>query len=691
MKELFIFAKLIEEDVIRLSPAIEDPHISLLIDHKDVLKLHGTKGRNYVDFHLTKPLPLGHSYFLLVPSVGRVPLDVKDATAFKNFDEEYYFDGELGAMYRKTQTTFRLWAPLASKVVLKLKKRGDEFFSNIDMFRREKGVYEIVVKGDLDEAEYLYEVTNNEIALESIDPYAKGSMADAKSSVVLNLEKLSVKKERTNLPLIDNYTDAIIYEGHVRDMTSDLHSTIVNKGKYLGLIEENRKTEKGHRAGFDYFTSLGFTHLQLLPINDVATIDELHPENSYNWGYDPAQYFVPEGSYSSNPNDPKARVVEAQMMIEAFHKKGIRVNLDVVYNHVYDYLNSSFEKIVPGYYFRKHKNGKLQNTSYCGNDLASEKKMVHKLIVDSAKWWIDYYDVDGFRFDLMGIIDVETVREIAKYGRSKDPSFMTYGEGWNMGCETHRKLANMGNASILPEFAFFNDSYRESVKSFIAGDMAAKDHFLYSLFGSSQEWSGRLPMFKHPTQTINYVECHDNRTYFDYLEARGIKSSKEKEARCKLALATVAFSFGIPFFHMGQEIGQSKFGNENSYKAGDTINKFSYVLLDSKNMEANFFRDLLSFRSAFKSLKSPDFSKIAPHVDVKEIGGGAILVVLHDEKSFYPLKDISIFLNPTNEAINYSFEKEVTLLFTGGGKAIGTNTKLNNVLVPKESLLVVAN
>ena len=268
---------------------------------------------------------------------------------------------------------------------------------------------------------------------------------------------------------------------------------------------------------------------------------------------------------------------------------------------------------------------------------------------------------------------------------------MTYGEGWNMGCETHHKLANMGNASILPEFAFFNDSYRESVKSYIAGDMAAKDHFLFSLFGSSQEWSGRPPMFKHPTQTINYVECHDNRTFFDYLETRGIKSSKEKEARCKLALATVAFSFGIPFFHMGQEIGQSKFGNENSYKAGDTINKFSYVLLDSKHMEANFFRDLLDFRRTFKSLKSPDFSKIAPNVDVKEIGGGAILVVLHDEKSFYPFKDISIFLNPTNEAINYSFEKAVTLLFTGGGKALGTNTKLNNVLVPKGSLLVVAN
>ena len=379
------------------------------------------------------------------------------------------------------------------------------------------------------------------------------------------------------------------------------------------------------------------------------------------------------------------------MMIEAFHKKGIRINLDVVYNHVYDYLNSSFEKIVPGYYFRKHKNGRMQNTSYCGNDLASEKKMVHKLILDSAKWWIDYYDVDGFRFDLMGIIDVETVKEIAKYGKAKDSSFMVYGEGWNMGCDTNHKLANMDNANLLPEFAFFNDSFRECTKNYIAGDLHAKDSFLYSMFGSSQEWSGRAPKFKYPTQSINYVECHDNRTFYDYLDTRGISSRKEKDARCKLALAAVAFSFGIPFFHMGEEIGQSKFGNENSYKAGDTVNKFSYALLDLKIMEANFFRDLLAFRQDLLPLKSSDFTKIAPRVDVKEIGGGAILVVLHDEKSFPKFKEISLFINPSKEPINYSFEKEVTLLFTNGGKALATNTKLNNVLIPRESLLVVAN
>ncbi|MCR5692931.1 MAG: type I pullulanase, partial [Bacilli bacterium] len=669
----------------------DDPHISLLIDHKIVLKLEGQKGRNYVDFHLTKPLLLGHSYFLLVPSYGRVPLDVKDATTFKGFDETYYFDGELGAIYKKTETTFRLWAPLASKVVLKLKKKDEYYFSEIKMRRGEKGVYEITVKGDLNEAQYLYEVTNNEIALETIDPYAKGSIANARASVVLDLESLKIKKERKNLPEIKNYTDAIIYEGHVRDMTSDLHSTIVNKGEFLGLIEENRKTEKGHRAGFDYFTSLGFTHLQLLPINDFATIDEEEPEDSYNWGYDPSQYFVPEGSYSSNPNDPKARVVEAQMMIEAFHKKGIRINLDVVYNHVYDYLNSSFEKIVPGYYFRKHKNGKMQNASYCGNDFASEKKMVHKLILDSAKWWIDYYDVDGFRFDLMGIIDVETVKEIAKYGKSKDPSFMVYGEGWNMGCETEHKLANMGNANLLPEFAFFNDSYRESAKNYLSGDLNAKESFLFGLFGSSQEWSGRQPMFKRPTSTINYVECHDNRTFFDYLEQKGIKSQKDKEARCKLALASIAFSFGIPFFHMGQELHQSKFGNENSYNAGDTVNKFSYALLDLKSMEANFFRDLLAFRRSVAMLKAPDFSKVAPKVDVKDFEGGAILLVLHDEESFPGFKEISIFLNPSDAPINYCFEKEVTLLFTPGGNALPTNSKLNNVLIPKESFLVVAN
>lgn len=678
-------AKLIDKDLIRLTvdPKIDSlfKHVKIEVDHNqtyEIKPLDIKKGKEALEVTFgIKDFKLGHSYFLLVPDVGRIPLDVTKMTELEDFDEEFFYEGELGAIYTKKETTFKVWAPLASSVLVKFDDRI------LPLKREEKGVWSLSVKGDLDGVRYTYLVTNNEVTVETIDIYAKGSIENSLKSVVLDLDKLSVKK-KGNLPTLKSYSDAIIYEGDVRDMTIDKHSDIEHKGTFLGLCEKGRKSEKGNPAGFDYYSSLGFTHLQLLPIFDFKTIDEIKPSKNYNWGYDPIQYFVPEGSYSSDARDPKARIVEAQQMIEAFHEKGIRIVSDVVFNHVYEYLSSPFEKTVPNYYFRKLHNGKMANTSWCGNDLASEKPMVRKLIVDACKWWMNYYNVDGFRFDLMGIVDSETIREIQRLGLEKDPSFMVYGEGWNMGGEVKVPLANMENHELLPGVAFFNDTFREEAKRYTSGEWFARDPFKYVLTGSKGK-------FNNHNQSINYVECHDNNTYFDYLEGKkGISSLDEKINRSKLALAALALSAGVPFFHMGQEIAQSKFGVENSYNAGDVINKFSNTLCDERREMVTYFQDLLKLRKKLISLIGSDFSNMDDKISIKDIGGAAFLVTLNTRNSLSPYTEINIFINTTDQSFSYNFGTHVDLLFTSGGSAEDTKTKLSNVLVPKQSLLVLA-
>lgn len=656
-------------------------HTKIEIDHfetKEIVPLEITETEEYVEaiFEI-EGFEFGHSYFFLFNDIGRIPLNASKATEFEGFDEEFFYDGELGAIYEKDKTTFKVWAPLASSVLVKFDDGSHP------LIRGEKGVWSLLIEGDLKGKAYTYLITNNEVTVETIDVYAKASTENSLRSVVLDLEELKVPKTN-GLPSYKSPSEAIIYEGNVRDMSIDSHSDIVSKGTFLGLIEKGRKTEKGNSAGFDYYSSLGFTHLQLLPIFDFKTVDETNPSSTYNWGYDPIQYFVPEGSYSSDAKDPKARIVEAQKMIEAFHEKGIRIVSDVVFNHVYEYLSSPFEKTVPNYYFRKLDNGKMSNASWCGNDLASEKPMVRKLIVDAAEWWMDYYNVDGFRFDLMGLIDVDTIKEIQRLGLEKDPSFLVYGEGWNMAGNLATPLANMDNSSLLPKVAFFNDSFREDAKRYAGGEWFARDDFKMALLGSENK-------FDDLSQSINYVECHDNHTFFDYLEGKkAITGLEEKINRSKLSLALIALSLGVPFFHMGEEIAQSKFGVENSYNSGDIINKFSNTLRDKRCDMVNYFQDLLKSRKRLLSLFNGDLALLKENMKVKDIEGAAMMINIKIPNNESLYGEISIFINPADQSFSYNFETDVDLLFTSGGNAINTKTKLSNVLVPKHSMLVLA-
>src|SRR5574344_1175067 len=484
-------------------------------------------------------IELGNDYYISIESFGYVPLSVNDATSFPGFDEEYYYGGnDLGFTYNKEFTTWKIWAPLASRVILFLKK-DDEIFTTYKMERTSNGVFVITLKGDFDGYKYRYQVTNSGLTIQTTDPYAKASTANGHDSCVVDFNKVQIDLLRQRVPTYEHYVDTIIYELNVRDFTIDSHTNITYKGKFLGLSELGKTTEKGNPAGLDYLKSLGITHVQLLPIFDFKTVDELHPDLTYNWGYDPQQYFVPEGSYSTNPNDPYCRIRECKQMVRDFHKAGIKVNMDVVYNHVYLYDHSVFEGVVPNYYFRKQKNGLLSVASGCGNELDTERPMVRKLIIDSCRHWIKEYGVDGFRFDLMGLIDIETINQISAMAKSYESDFMIYGEGWNMPSSLEEsKRCAIVNAFKIPDVMFFNFSFRDIVRGpngfdksnepgYLLGNLGYYEGFKFALLGSCVDYC--FPKrFANANQSLNYVECHDNQALYDKIKGCLPKAS-EKE------------------------------------------------------------------------------------------------------------------------------------------------------------------
>ena len=698
MKDTFAQARLVDKDLIRLAvfsslglPALD---ARLLKDGKELLPLNLLKsvsaGADFIfDFKTSSPLKLGHSYFLKT-SVGLFPLDVSLATEFPGFDEEFDATNEiLGPICDQNRSSLCLYAPLASKVYLKIRKSDAELASLFKMERSSNGCFRLTLEGDWRLAIYTFLVTNSETTIETIDPYAKGSTQNSKESVLISLSDFKETEGKRPLPLLSSLSEAIIYEGSVRDLTICPSTDIEHKGRFLGLIERGRKTKEGHPAGFDYLAGLGFTHLQLLPIFDFATVDETNPSTSYNWGYDPAQYFVPEGSYASHLEDPLSRIVDLKKMIEAYHDAGIRIVMDVVFNHVYDFANSSFEKCVPNFYFRKRENGSLSNASGCGNVLFSERPMVRKLIYDAARFWIDFYGVDGFRFDLMGLLDQETIRQIWEYAKKKDPSFVLYGEGWEMGGDSKEELMTLKTASDNPSIGFFNDSFRESAKRLVLGDVWEKENFLSSFLGSSVPFKGRTPRFRYASQSINYLECHDNETLYDYLAIKNnIKDGDELRQRVRFGISLTLFSFGVPFIHAGEEIGLSKFGHDNTYNAGDAFNQFDYDLLDERWDSSSFLRHCISLRKALQWLQNKEPSKFVDCFSFEYVNDG-LRFCIEGREFLKDFDECNIFINPSDKPFVSTLDADQTLLLMQGD-TLPKGIKGQSILVPKFSLLISA-
>ncbi len=552
--------------------------------------------------------------YFIIQGEEKVPLIFSDCVRDPRFDEMFFYDGFLGFEYTNSKTSFRVWSPIATKAILLLD--DDE----IEMTRSE-GVWEVSVERDCDKLPYKYKVWIHHKWVESIDPYAISSSANGSSSFVIDLQKANVDLFLNSLNPVDSYTDAVIYEMHIRDFTYE-DASVTNKGKFIGLLE----SEIG---GLEYLESLGVTHIQLMPINDFQTVDETDQFAKYNWGYDPSQYNVPEGSYSIDPSDPYSRIIELKTLIAEFHKRGLRVNMDVVYNHVYDVLTHPFNLTMPGYYFRYNNEGTLSNGTGCSNDTESRRRMVSKYIIDSILYWNKEYGIDGFRIDLMGIHHIDLINDIRTNRNKIDKSLRKYSEGWNLNTALHdNEKAIIPNHLELGNVGFFNDKFRNFLKGelFIdkslglISDNKQSYRLGYFLCGSIIDFEDEA-YFKEPYHSINYVECHDDFTLFDKLIDVNEENIKEKQ---RLVIALILISQGIPFLHSGIEFLRTKFGEHNSYDKSDEINKINWDLVLEHNDLIEYTKQLIKLRKLYPHFRLASKEDIRDCVKINVLSLGVV-------------------------------------------------------------------
>jgi pullulanase len=561
------------------------------------------------------------------------------------FDNIYaYKKSDLGFTYSKSETKFKLWSPVAKYVKLELIDLSGEV-KFYEMEKRTSGIWRVVVEGDLDEHKYRFIVYVNGVEQVVLDPYAKASNTNAEYNYVIDLSSTYQMKHSPDFS--GNPLDAIIYEASIRDFTSDERIDFKYRSKFLGFVEENIKSEEGFSLGFDYLKSLGITHVQLMPIFDFYGIDESDPLSSYNWGYNPLQFFVPEGSYATDPESAYSRINELKQMIDKLHENNISVVMDVVYNHVYDSFNFPVEQCVPGYSYHVDRNGMNTNVSGCSNDLATHRKMIRKLIIDSVHYWAKEFKIDGFRFDLMGLIDYETMNELRQDLHDISEKIIVYGEGWNMySSNLTDRMAHMTNKRVIPTIGFFNDTFRESIKGstfhvkekgYTTGNMKTLDKVKEMLLGSARS----RYIFKYSSQSINYVECHDNLTFFDkclYL-TDDLELIKKEEL---LATSMVILAQGVPFIHSGQEFFRTKDLDENSYSSGDDVNKLDWQRRVEHESEINFVRKLIELRKNLNCFKLKADSDLEAKAEVISLASNSIMMHYNDVCNllivFKPLK-----------------------------------------------------
>lgn len=538
------------------------------------------------------------------------------------FEAAYTYPGtDLGALWTPEQTTFRLWAPTADAAAVCLYKSGNpdeaDLIETLPLLPSENGTWVAEKIGNLDGIYYTFQVRFGNRTVEACDPYAKTTGVNGQRAMILDLSSTNPAgwEQDCDPHAGIAFPDAVIYELHVRDVSMDPASGIQHKGKFLGLIETGTTTPSGIPTGLDHIKALGATHLHLLPVYDYGSVDETALDTpQFNWGYDPVNFNVPEGSYSTDPYHGEVRVREMKQMIQGLHRNGISVIMDVVYNHVYDAEVFCFNKLVPGY-FSRIKDGVYSNGSGCGNDTASERSMVRKYIVDSVCYWADEYHIDGFRFDLVGLLDVDTINAIVASVHEKHPNVLFYGEGWTL--DTHLtkpcELAIQPNSAKTPGFAYFSDTIRDLMRGSV---------FYSDALGYVTGATGIKPLLDccirglpdwctNPCQSINYVSCHDNNTLFDRISLATPDSSFDEHMRmCRLAAVFYITAQGIPFMQAGEEMLRSKPDGhggfvENSFNAPDSVNRLNWQLLEQEPYQntLQYYKGLLSFRKAHPVLR----------------------------------------------------------------------------------------
>lgn len=592
------------------------------------------------------------------------------------FDLEYDYQGrDLGAFYQRDQTTWKVWAPTAQSVRLNLYKTGSDGEPGAARLRQEpmlpaeRGVWSLSLCGDYAGTYYTFEISVTGSVRETPDPYAKAAGVNGRRSMVADLSATNPPGwEEDRRIVLEQPTDAIIWEVHVKDFSWDPLSGMKYKGKYLAFTEENTHVEGRPelKTGLAYLRELGITHVHLLPVFDYLTVDEAdETSEQYNWGYDPLNYNVPEGSYSTDPYHGQTRITELKQLVQSLHKAGIGVIFDMVYNHTFQSEDSPFQNTVPYYYYRTWPDGSMSNGSGCGNETATERPMVRRYILDSIRYWAQEYHADGFRFDLMGLYDVQTMNSIRAELDSLDGGrkILMYGEPWAAEPAQMRRgaiPADKAHVRMLSErIAIFNDETRDCVKGSVfdmrsTGFINGAWYQEHAVRSSLRGWAGPFSTVKLPTQTVSYVSAHDNFTLWDklvYAQQLAPQGFDSPDLFClaanKMAAAIVLLSQGIPFMQAGEEFGRTKKGDGNSYCSSSAINRLDWARSAQFRELLDYYKGLIQLRKAFapfrcaggESIRRMVFSRTAPQVVAFTLSG--------DGNSRYPMA--AVILNASDQ------------------------------------------
>jgi pullulanase len=657
--------------------------------------------------------------FLSFIAIVMLNMACETTPTYESYNDYPAYEGnDLGFTYSPEQTQFKLWSPAASAAKLHLYEKGDgnNKIKSVDLKRGENGVWSANVKEDQKNKYYTFQVEQNGRWLqEKPDLYAQAVGVNGQRAMVVELSETNPEGwEADTKPALDNFTDIILYELQIRDMSIHESSGIINKGKYLGLIETGTKNPAGLSTGLDHIKELGVTHVHLLPTFDHRSIDETRLDvPQYNWGYDPLNYNVPEGSFSTDPYDGRTRIKEFKEMVQTMHKNGLRVVLDVVYNHTGQTEDSNFQQLVPFYYYRQNAEGGFSDAAACGNETASEREMMRKYMIESVVYWAKEYHLDGFRFDLMGIHDIETMNQISAELHKIDPSIFIYGEGWTAGSSPlpMEQQALKANTYKLDKIAAFSDDLRDGLKGsvfeekeggFASNRKGLKESVKFGIVASTEHPQvdyeavnySKAPWAAEPYQTINYVSCHDNNTLYDKLKLSNEEASEEEIVKMhKLAQTVVLTSQGVPFLHAGMEMLRTKNGVENSYNSSDEINQIDWNRKTTYKPVFDYYQGLIALRKNHPAFRMMSKDLIQKHLEFIDTVDESVLAYrIKDNANGDDWKEILVLLNGSNMNKTIDLPKGNFTLIADGQKVdeSGIRSYKNGVItIPAYSAFIL--
>lgn len=594
-----------------------------------------------------------------------------------------YENNDLGMQYTAAASHFKVWAPSASEVTLRIYQEGTggSSLKTVNLEKKAKGVWETSLSGDWAGRFYTVQTKIGDKWMGEVpDPYAKAVGVNGKRGAILPLASTNPEGwDNDSSPALKNVLDAVIYELHVRDATIAASSGVKKPGKYAGLTETGTKNKDKLSTGLDHIRELGVTHVHLLPVYDFYSIDESMPEKAqYNWGYDPLNYNTPEGSYATDAVDPAVRIREFKQLVQAMHQNGLRVVMDVVYNHTMLTEDSYFNQVVPGYYYRQTATGAFSNASGCNNETASERPMMRSYMLESMKYWMEQYHIDGFRVDLMGIHDIETMNLISRELHRIKPDVLLYGEGWTSGDSPlpEEKRALKKNAAQLDHIAVFSDDLRDGAKGsvfdhpdrgFVSGKKGMEESVKFGIVAATQhpqlDYSkvnySKAPWAAQPYHCINYVSCHDNHTLWDRLQNSNPRHSEKDRINMHLLAETIVLtSQGIPFLLAGTEFLRTKKNVENSFKSSDEINLIDWDRKTRYQDANDYIAKLIRLRRNHPAFRMRETAMIQENLRFIEVPGpGIIAYTINGKAAGDTWKTILVAFNANEENIPFDLPK----------------------------------